>query len=436
MSEAASQPIASSSLRTIAASLATEAGAARAAIFATALHVADDNFLQPEPGTSAGDHLAGGLVPLALLAAAGYAYPRLRPGARAITALAIGLLSITIGAASGLYATLATGASGDDYTGILALLGGIALVGIGAVTLWRSRRGGSLRRRIIRRSLLAAGGALVVYGVLAPIGFGYVITHVLRPTVPVADLRTPYENVSFETSDGLRLEGWYIPSRNGAAVIAFPGRSGPQQHARMLAAHGYGVLLFDRRGEGRSDGDSNLFGWGGARDIDAAVEFLRRRPDVEAGRIGGIGFSVGGELMLEAAANNPELAAVVSEGAGTRAFSDSMQDVEGVEKWISAPGQAVLTASVAVFASTLPPKQLVELVPRITQPLFLIWAPNGGNVETMNPEYYRLAGGPKQIWSIPDAKHVLGIAAHPKEYERRVVGFFDRALLATKGAGK
>ena len=162
MSEAASQPIASSSLQTIAASLATEAGAARAAIFATALHVADDNFLQPEPGTSAGDHLAGGLVPLALLAAAGYAYPRLRPGARAITALAIGLLSITIGAASGLYATLATGASGDDYTGILALLGGIALVGIGAVTLWRSRRGGSLRRRIIRRSLLAAGGALVV----------------------------------------------------------------------------------------------------------------------------------------------------------------------------------------------------------------------------------------------------------------------------------
>ena len=68
-------------------------------------------------------------------------------------------------------------------------------------------------------------------------------------------------------------------------------------------------------------------------------------------------------------------------------------------------------------------------MPKVEEPLFLIWAPNGGNVEHMNPVYHRLASGPKQIWSIPDAKHVLGITAHPKEYERRVVGFFDDALL-------
>ncbi len=430
MTEATAQAVAPKPASEVWARLATETGLARSGLAIVALHVADDNFLQPEPGTSPSDHLAGGLLPLALLAAAAYAYPRLRAGARGALALSIGLLAITVGAASGLYSTLAVGPSGDDFTGLLAIAAGLALVATGASVLWRSRRrDGSLLRRIIRRTLLAAAALLVAYGLLAPIGFGYVITHVLRPTVPTPDLRTNYETVSFETSDGLRLEGWYIPSRNGAAVIAFPGRSGPQKHARMLAANGYGVLLFDRRGEGRSEGDSNIFGWGGARDIHAAVEYLQGRPDVETGRIGGIGFSVGGELMLEAAAKNPGLAAVVSEGAGTRAFSDSMQDVHGVEKWISAPGQAFLTASVAVFASTLPPSKLTDLVPEITQPLFLIWAPNGGNVETMNPEYFRLAGGPKQIWSIPDAKHVQGITAHPREYERRVVGFFDRELL-------
>ena len=37
-----------------------------------------------------------------------------------------------------------------------------------------------------------------------------------------------------------------------AAGIACPGRSGPQDHARMLARNGYGVLLFDRLGEGAS----------------------------------------------------------------------------------------------------------------------------------------------------------------------------------------
>ncbi|HWL33565.1 MAG TPA: alpha/beta fold hydrolase [Gaiellaceae bacterium] len=424
------QAVAPKSASDVWARLATEADLARSALAVVALHVADDNFLQPEPGTSPTDHLAGGLLPIALLAAAAYAYPRLRAGARGALALSVGTLAITIGVASGLYSTLAVGPSGDDFSGFLASAAGFALLAIGAFTLSRSRRReGSLLRRIVRRALLAAAALLVAYGLLAPIGLGYVSTHVLRPTVPTPDLGTGYENISFETSDGLRLEGWYIPSRNGAAVIAFPGRSGPQKHARMLAANGYGVLLFDRRGEGRSEGDSNIFGWGGARDIHAAVEFLQGRPDVEARRIGGIGFSVGGELMLEAAASNPDLAAVVSEGAGTRAFSDSMQDVHGLEKWVSAPGQAVLTASVAVFASTLPPKKLTDLVPEITQPLFLIWAPNGGNIETMNPEYLRLAGGPKQIWSIPDAQHVQGITAHPREYERRVVGFFDRELL-------
>ena len=50
----------------------------------------------------------------------------------------------------------------------------------------------------------------------------------------------------------------------------------------MLARHGYGVLLFDRRGEGESEGDPNIFGWQGERDIHAAVAFLQtpagRRP--------------------------------------------------------------------------------------------------------------------------------------------------------------
>ena len=52
------------------------------AVALIALHVLDDNFLQPEPGTSAADHLLSGLVPLAVLAAAACGDPRAR-GARA-----------------------------------------------------------------------------------------------------------------------------------------------------------------------------------------------------------------------------------------------------------------------------------------------------------------------------------------------------------------
>ena len=86
----------------------------------------------------------------------------------------------------------------------------------------------------------------------------------------------------------------------------------------MLARHGYGVLLFDRRGEGASEGEPNSWGWGGEADIKAAVAYLEGRPDVEPGRIGGLGLSVGGEMMIEAAAETDGLAAVVSRGAGAR----------------------------------------------------------------------------------------------------------------------
>ena len=155
-----------------------------------------------------------------------------------------------------------------------------------------------------------------------PVAFAIVANHKARAPVARADLGRPYVDVSLTTSDGLRLAGWYVPSRNGAAVIAFPGRSGPLRHARMLVRHGYGVLLLDRRGEGASEGDFNARGWGGEPDLHAAIAYLRTRPDVHDGRIGGLGLSVGGELLLQTAARDPGLRAVVSEGAGLRSAAE------------------------------------------------------------------------------------------------------------------
>ena len=62
-----------------------------------ALHVIDDNYLQPQPGTSPGDHLVSGLIPLALLGLAGWGYPRLRGGRRGALALFLGPLGIAAG---------------------------------------------------------------------------------------------------------------------------------------------------------------------------------------------------------------------------------------------------------------------------------------------------------------------------------------------------
>ena len=136
---------------------------------------------------------------------------------------------------------------------------------------------------VTRDACSSPRAAWLVATFLFPASVAYVITHAARPYVPATDLGAPYYEVEFRTSDDLLLKGWYIESRNGAAVISFPGRAGSQSRAKMMADHGYGVLLFDRRGEGESQGDPNLLGWQGERDIHAAVKFLqkppRRRPD-------------------------------------------------------------------------------------------------------------------------------------------------------------
>jgi uncharacterized protein len=132
-------------------------------------------------------------------------------------------------------------------------------------------------------------------------------------------------------------------------------------------------------------------------------------------------------MMLDAAASNAGLRAVVSEGAGVRSAREHF--VRGPRGWFSLPQVAAQTAAPAVMSDTAPPA-LADLVPRIApRATFLIYAGQGGGGEELNPEYYEAASEPKTLWKIPEATHVGGYDARPHEYEARAVGFFDAALL-------
>ncbi len=410
----------------------SETGVARLALTLVALHIVDDNYLQPQPGTSAADHLVSGLVPLAVLVGFAALYPRVRPGLRAALAIVLGLFGVTSGVEA-VYYLDAGRLSGDDYTGLVAIAAGLTLLGVGARTLWRSRESGHGLRRWLRRVAITVAAVIGAYVFLAPFLASYVLTHAARAFVPVDRVGAPQEDVSFRTADGLRLRGWYVPSKNGAAIIAFPGRKGTQKPARILARHGYGVLLFDRRGEGQSDGDPNAWGWAGHQDVTAAVKYLGSRPDVDRGRIGGIGLSVGGEMMLEAAAKSRGLKAVISEGAGERSIKENL-DMTVRDKWIAIPSVFALTTGVALFSNKLPPPSLNDLVGRIAPtPVFFIYGEHGQSGErNLNPQYYAAAGQPKTIWEVPGSGHVGGIDAQPAKYEQRMIRFFDRALLAQR----
>ncbi|HET9974429.1 MAG TPA: alpha/beta fold hydrolase [Streptosporangiaceae bacterium] len=124
----------------------------------------------------------------------------------------------------------------------------------------------------------------------------------------------------------MRLSGWYIPAHADAAVILLPGagetRTAVLGQAAVLARHGYGALLVDTRGHGRSAGHAMDFGWWGDRDVAAAVSFLARQPRIQAGKIAVLGESMGGEQALAAAGSDPRIRAVVAEGAEGQQLAD------------------------------------------------------------------------------------------------------------------
>jgi hypothetical protein len=401
----------------------------RIAMGLIALGVADDAFVHREPGSAASEHLLSGLLPIAIATALAYAYPRLRPGLRAIASLVCGTLAVTAGTVDGLRHIAVDGVAGDDVTAVLAGVAGVGLLALAAAVLWHTRRlDEPLARRYLRRSIVALAGVLVAYLLVMPVAIAIVATHKARSPVAVADLGRPYERVTLRTWDGLSLAAWYVPSRNGAAVIAFPGRSQPAPHARMLVRHGYGVLLLDRRGEGESDGTYNAFGWTGEADVAAAVGFLRGRPDVDGDRIGGLGLSVGGELLLQTAARTRSLRAVVSEGAGVRSLAEHLHTpgLGRVQRWFS--NWVAQTAALAVLGDASPPEDLARLVGRVSpRRVMLIEAEQGAGGEELNQVYLDAAGPTASHWRARGG-HTGALASQPDAYERRVIGFLDRAL--------
>jgi hypothetical protein len=120
--------------------------------------------------------------------------------------------------------------------------------------------------------------------------------------------------------------------------------------------------------------------------------------------------------------------AIVSEGAS----GQSMRDANG-DTLDSYLGGGVDTLATAVFTNTLPPPSLKSEIRKIAPTASSSSSETGQNGSETKPNklFYAATREPKQIWEVPNGQHMAGIAAEPAEYERRVVGFFDRILLKT-----
>ena len=324
----------------------------------------------------------------------------------------------------------ATGARGEDWTGFLLGPVGLLLFALAVRLLWRSRKPGTLRW--LRRAGLAALTVVGAYLLVVPVAMAILATHRPRADVQPAQLGRPYEQVTVRTKRRPAARRLVCPlaQRRCRDLLPDPcgeaaaGADAGAQRLRRPAARCARL----RRQPGRPD----LFGWDDRKDIDAAVAWLQTQPDVSRGRIGGIGFSVGGEMMLQTAAEDSGLRAVVSDGAGFRSVREEL--LRGPRGWFtSLPEQAVQSTALAVMSGTAPPPSLKSLVPRIApRHVLFIYAGKGAGGEEYNRDYYRAAHAPKALWEIPEAHHTGGFEARP-HLIRATVDRLLRPRAARKG---
>ena len=175
------------------------------------------------------------------------------------------------------------------------------------------------RRRPMQPWLLAAVAALA----LALLGLFLLWYHqrqlIYFPSQvvpPAAAVLPGSEEVAFDTEDGLRLGGWFVPpvgEPRGLTVLVFNGNGGNRAHraplAAALARAGLAVLLFDYRGYGGNPGTPTETGL--LADARAARAYLASRRDVDPGRLVYLGESLGAAVAVALAAEQPPRAMVL-----------------------------------------------------------------------------------------------------------------------------
>lgn len=118
------------------------------------------------------------------------------------------------------------------------------------------------------------------------------------------------EEVSFLSSDGVHLEGWFIPCAKATKTIifvhGFDMNKGDMLARTHYLASDYNLLYTDSRGAGNSEGESGM-GLQEIKDVEGAVSFLRTHKPACAGQIAFYGLCMGAALASYYTAKHKEV---------------------------------------------------------------------------------------------------------------------------------
>jgi pimeloyl-ACP methyl ester carboxylesterase len=276
---------------------------------------------------------------------------------------------------------------------------------------------------------------------------------------------TPVEGaecVDIPGANGLKIKGTYIRHYAGErkGVILFGLEFGSDRWASHtycegLLQAGYDIFTYEPRNQGESDRDATYepLQWVTDRDVAdlrSAIRYLHSRPDRDPFGIGVFGVSKGGSLALIAAAEDPLVRCVSTDGA----FATYTTMIPFMRRWVNiyvrnrnsrawVPdwfyGLLGLSAIREVERKRQVNFESVERAARrMRQPLLMI---HGGGDTYIKPEMaeavFKIATkcSPRELWIVDKAKHNQAIQLAGDDYHTRLVEFFDRHLANAGVAG-
>jgi fermentation-respiration switch protein FrsA (DUF1100 family) len=250
-----------------------------------------------------------------------------------------------------------------------------------------------------------------------------------------ADYGLAFEDVSFQSRDGLTLRGWFIPANPAKSTIIFcHGHAGSMDpdvaYVPWFHKAGFNVLMFDFRAHGRSEGNQVSLGYFERQDLLGAIDYLQ---DQGITKVGVMGFSMGGAVGITTAAQCKAIQAVVSDGG----FAHLESAVVGwglehrLPRWLAIPiAQLIVLVAGWRLGTRLAKADPIRWAARIApQAVSFIHGDRDPFVTVADVEaLYAQAGEPKELWRVAEVEHRRVDRLKPDEYRKRVISFFERHL--------
>ncbi len=243
-----------------------------------------------------------------------------------------------------------------------------------------------------------------------------------------------YEDVVFETRDGLRLHGWFLPAATNDArgvVVHFHGNAANvSAHVSLvewLPRAGYHVLMFDYRGYGKSQGTPTRAGT--ILDGHAALDYAYGRPEARDLPVFAYGQSLGGAVAIVAVAERNDVDAVIAESTFSTYRKIAARHAQGLVYFdvLARP-----LAALAISAGHDPLDVVAEISPR---PLLIIAAEHDTICfPELARELYEAAEAPKSWWLAPEADHLCILLSHYEELQAQIIALFESAATTTRPA--